>query len=192
MSAALVSAALAGCGLSKEVAQGGTFAAPGTAYRTALDEHTRRAELYRDLDTIATAWATWKSPALRGVLVEAAIVAYGAEKETAEGMRRDDRRAAAGVWEFHVALYAPKKDWNDLESPDSLWRVRLELPGGKRLDPVRVEVVSKSDRSGVQYPYVSPWTREYAVFFPKLDEAESSGSPTLVVAGPLGKMVFAF
>ena len=187
----LFGAFVMGCGLPREVALAEGFSDRRTPYGEALALHTRHVELYQGLDTVAKGWATWKSAKLRSSLAEASIRAYGLQGDAADSLRREEERASRLVWEFHLALYTPKKNWNDLESADTLWRFHLELPGGRTLDPVQVVAVSKSDKSPVQYPYVTLWTREYSVFFPKLEGGEEP-HPRLILRGPLGKIAFAF
>jgi hypothetical protein len=169
------------------VAEG--FAASGTPYGDALQRHTRKGELYQGVDTVAKAWATWRTPELRRAVAEASIRAYRLEGEEAETLRKEAQSPARPAREFHLALYTPKKQWNDLESPGTLWRLQLELPDGSRLEPVQVFFLAKTDKTLVEYPYVSPWTREYSILFPLLD-GEDQGRGALVLTGPLGTMRF--
>lgn len=189
--AGVLAVAAGGCGFSQNVYETSGFSSPETPYGRALASATRRAELYEGLDTVAKGWATWKSPELRQALVEASIRAYGAQGEAAETLRKDEERAGRNVWEFHLALYTPKKQWNDLEAGDSLWKVRVLLKGGRTFEPAKITALAKTDKSPVQYPYVTPWTREYSLVFPK-DEDIPNERPTLLLSGPLGKMQFVF
>ena len=107
-------------------------------------------------------------------------------------MRAEQERAARTAREFHLALYTPLRQLNDLESPGSLWRAFLELPDGERLEPLEVVFVRKTDKSGVEYPYVNPWTREYTLRFPLLGAEEPHRHLTLVLAGTLGSLRFTF
>lgn len=191
----LTAALLAGAGCASgphdlRVTRG--FASPATPYGALLPRHTRSAELYDALDTVAKGWATWKSPQLRAALAETSIAAYRLEADAARTLRLEEERAGRRVREFHLALYTPKKSWNDLETPDTLWRVYLTLPGGEHVEPVRVIYLPKSDKSAVEYPYVTRWTREYALLFPILDGTPADLPPTLVLTGPLGTLRFAY
>ena len=178
--------------LPEEVHLTPAFAGPGSAYGETLERYTRKVELYEGLDTVARGWATWRSPELRQALAEASIRAYELDNGAAELLRKEEARAARGLREFHLALYTPKDDWNDLESEDTLWTSFLLLPNGERLQPVRVIHLPKTDKSAVQYPYVNRWTREYSLFFPLLERDEVYEHLTLVITGPLGTVRFAF
>jgi hypothetical protein len=179
---------LMGCApLPAEVQLTEGFAAPDNPYGRALRQHTRAVELYEGFDTIAKVWATWRTPDLREALVKASARAYRMAKEGEEALRKDEEEAARRGREFHLAVYTPKKQWNDLESPGTLWRLVLELPDGSRSEPLKVRYLVKTDKSAVEYPYVTLWTREYSVLFPLLDEeAVPRGKGTLVMTGPLG------
>lgn len=188
---------VAGCAgritrIDREVRVTEGFAAPGTAYGKALARYTSRAELYEGFDTIAKGTATWRSAELRRALAEASVEAYELQGEAAESLRREEERASAGMREFHLSLYTSVDGWNDLESPDTLWKIYLELPGGDRLDPVRVERLAKSDQAPVEYPYITPWSQEYSLFFPVVGEEERADPVALVLTGPLGTLRFEY
>jgi len=189
----LLAAGLGGCAsVADEVQLTQRFASPATSYGRALPTYTRHAELYDKLDTVAKAWVTWRTPELRQALLDTTIQAYRLAGAEAETLRLEQERAARRVREFHLSLYTPSKGWNDLESTDTLWRAYLESPSGERVEPVQVIFLPKSDKSAVEYPYVTRWTREYSLFFPRLGESEASEHVTLTLAGPLGTMRFEY
>ncbi|MDW7711208.1 MAG: hypothetical protein SCH98_12110 [Deferrisomatales bacterium] len=184
---------LQGCGsAAREVQLTRGFASAATPYGALLPRHTRAGELYDRLDTVAKAWATWRSPELRAALAETSVAAYRLEGEAAEALRRRETQESRNVREVHLALYTPKAQWNDLESPQTLWRVFLELETGERRDPLRVTHLVKTDKSAVEYPYVTRWTREYSLVFPVLAGEDLGAPPTLVLAGPLGTLTLPF
>ncbi len=190
---ALVAVCWTGCvKLPEDVQLTTRFASPDTEYGRLLERYTRKVELYDGFDTVASGWATWRTLALRGALGEASARAYGLKGEAAQALRKDEEDAARRAQEFHIALYTPRRAMNDLESPASLWRIFLELPGGDRLEPIRVVHLDKSDKSAVEYPYVSPWTREYSVSFPLIGSSETYDHLTLLIAGPPGQMRFEY
>ncbi len=182
-----------GCATVTEPVQfTGGFAAPDTPYGRALARYTRKVELYDGFATVAKGWATWRSPAFREAMVAAVADAYGYDAATTARQLARERDAARRVREFHLALYTPQKDWNDLESPNTLWRAYVELPGGARLASLEITKVAKSERQPVAYPYVTPWTREYLLRFPLLAGEETAEHLALVLTGPLGRLRFEF
>lgn len=166
--------------------------ASSAPYGRELAKHTRAVELYQGFDTVAKGWATWRSPALRAATAEARAGSYGLAEAAAAELRKEEVREGQGGREFHLALYAPKTDWSDLEGPRSLWRAFVELPGGERLEALAVTRLTKSDRAAVAYPYVTRWTKEFTLTFPLLDPREASVPPILVLAGPLGELRFSY
>jgi hypothetical protein len=168
------------------------FAGPESEYGRALARFTRHVELYEGFDTVAKGWATWRTAELRRAAAEASIRAYGLKGAAAEDLLEESATAARRAREFHLALYMPSKGLNDLESPNSLWRLSVELPDGSRLAPVQVVYLRKNEKTEVEYPYVSPWTREYSVTFPLPEGDETFGHLALVILGPPGKMRFEF
>jgi hypothetical protein len=191
--AAAVIGGAAGCAgrLPGDVQLTRGFASPGTPYGDALQHNTRYGELYKGFDTVAKGWATQRTPELRAALAEASIEAYHLEGDAALALRQEARDSGARGREFHLALYMPKRQWNDLEDAQSLWRAHLEVAGGDRLAPTEITVPTKTDKTPVEYPYVSPWTREYTILFPAL-EGEGLGRSSLVLTGPLGTLRFEF
>jgi hypothetical protein len=191
-----IAAALAGCTgkppLPPDVTVTRGFAAAGTPYGDALSRYTRKAELYEGFDTIALGWATWRTAELRRALAEASVQAYDLEGRAAEAMLREEQETPELTREFHLSLYTPKPDWNDLESANTLWRAYLEAPGEGRVEPSRIAFLPKSDKSAVEYPYVSRWTREYSLVFPAIGKGGESVHLALVLTGPLGTIRFQY
>ena len=191
--AALSALVSAGCGATPPaVGLTSGYASPSTTYGRLLPRFTRETHLYDGFDTVAKGVATWRSPELRRAEVEASVERYRLGETEAAALRAEQEQVATSVREFHLALYTPMKHWNDLEEPDTLWRAYLELPDGKRLDPLEISFVRKTDKSSVEYPYVTPWTREYTLRFPLLGRQEPHSHLTLVITGVLGSLSFQY
>lgn len=158
------------------------FASSGSSYGKSLEKSTRRAELYEGVGTVAKCWATWKSLKFREALVAARNKAYGSN----DG--RDSAEPESGEIDFHLALYSPEKEMVDLASENSIWRVTLELPDGQTIAPIQIQDVPKNVSNSIEYPYVTPWTREYSLKFNQ-DRVEPDYL-VLILAGPLGTMRF--
>lgn len=168
------------------------FASSRTPYGEALLRNTREAELYQGFDTVAKVWVSWKNEEVRRALAKTSVDAYKLKGEEAESLRNEEEKGSGHVREFHVALYTPSKQWNDLDSPSTLWRVYLKLPDGSRFTPVQIVRLPKSDKNPVEYPYVTRWTREYTILFPLLEEQDRQTHPSLLFTGPLGTMKLEF
>jgi hypothetical protein len=191
---ALLSAGLlAACGAvppAVELTSG--YASGTTPYGQLLPRYTREAQLYDGFDTVAKGSATWRSLELRRAAVAASAERYLLDDPATRALLDRQEQEARAAREFHLALYTPHKEWNDLEAPGTLWRAYLELPDGERLEALEVSYLRKTDKARVEYPYVTPWTREYALRFPLSERGETHRHLTLVLTGALGTLRFAF
>ncbi len=191
--AVLVAGVLAGCGAAPptvDLTSG--YASDATPYGKLLPRYTREAQLYDGFDTVAKGFATWRAPELRRAAVAASAERYLLDDAASARLRDQQEQEARSVRELHLALYTPHKQWNDLEAPGTLWRAYLELPDGARLEPLEVVFLRKTDKSRVEYPYVTPWTREYRLRFPLLEGQEPHRHLALVLTGVLGTLRFAY
>ena len=68
--------------------------------------------------------------------------------------------------EFFVILTTYSKIWNDLDSKDSIWRLRV-LSGDERIPPTSITKIKPTPVDTTFYPYVFPWSKVYVVVFPK-------------------------
>lgn len=168
------------------------YATAGTEYGQVLPRYTRKAELYEGFDTVAKGIATWRAPELQRAAVATSVKRYQLDAAAAAHLWQTQELQEHTAREFHLALYIPEKQLNDLEAAGTLWRAYLELPDGSHLEPLDVTVVRKTDKSSVEYPYVTPWTREYLLRFPLRAGSEPHDGLTLVLAGPLGTLRFAY
>jgi len=179
----VVGAFFCSCGdYAGSIRSASSFASPGSSYGKALEKATRKAELYNGVGTVAKGWATWKNSEFNSASKAAKKKAYGSE----DGRFVDGQNS--GAITFHLALYTPDKGWNDLDSAGSLWTAKVELPGGKTLSPKQIVEISKKASSSIEFPYVTPWTKEYELLFPY--QGEEPLSVALTLAGPLGVMEF--
>jgi len=191
--AAVTAGLISGCGGGvPTVEHTSGYATAGTEYGQLLPRYTRKAELYEGFDTVAKGIATWRAPELQRAAVATSVKRYQLDAAAAAQLWETQELQEHTAREFHLALYMPEKQLNDLEAAGTLWRTYLELPDGSRLEPLDVTVVRKTDKSSVEYPYVTPWTREYLLRFPLLAESEPPPHLTLVLAGPLGTLRFAY
>ena len=191
--AVLAAGVLAGCGVAPSAVDlTSGYASDATPYGKLLPRYTREVQLYDGFDTVAKGFATWRAPELRRGAVAASAERYQLDEAASARLRDQQEQEARSAREFHLALYTPHKHWNDLEAPGTLWRAYLELPDRGRLEPLEVEFLRKTDKSRVEYPYVTPWTREYRLRFPLLEGEEPYRHLTLVLTGALGTLRFAY
>lgn len=168
--AALAFAPLAGCGAAPSWDVG---AGESDSFEATRDTWTRQAEDYDGFDGRLFAHATWYSPRFA-----AALAAKVADAEGSTAAERSDAidaavTAARGELRFFVALSTRDPYWNDLARNEPTLNVRLRA-GDVWLDPIRVERLDSdrmADRS-VIFPYATPLTEGYDVFFHKPADVE--------------------
>ncbi|MFO1520359.1 MAG: hypothetical protein U1F57_11975 [bacterium] len=88
--------------------------------------------------------------------------------------------------EFLVILSTYSRKWNDLDSKDSIWRLRLEN-GGETYEPVSISLLKTNPIDATFYPYIYPWSKVYSVLFPKGAVTSSSSDYKLTLFGVKGQ-----
>lgn len=131
----------------------------------ARDKATRAKQLYDGVVHRANAVATHLTPEVRAARASrlADWLAWSAP-ELDRKLALDRAEAAAGE-EFVVCLYTADMFANDLDAPQSVWRVALVVDGVNFL-PVKVEVLESDWTVKQLYPYVGPFDTAYRVRFP--------------------------
>ena len=169
-------------------------AAAERAYQSALAHATAREEVYAGLDTRLFVAATHQSTAFRAERTRrlAAFEAWSGEALDAALQR--ERDAAGHGNEFLLGVYVPDRRVQDLDAPNSTWRVALALPGGVELLPASIERLGRGTlRQRALYPYLGDDWVAYRVRFPRQREdgqdAWLEGCPgfLLKVASTLGQ-----
>lgn len=98
----------------------------------------------------------------------------------------DEEQEAAKGPEFILLVYTYSKTWNDLDSKESVWKLRLE-GSGKQFDPESITPFKPTPLQTSLYPYIDPWTKCYSVLFPKEAYSILDGDFSLGIFGVKGK-----
>jgi hypothetical protein len=78
----------------------------------------------------------------------------------------EERQDAEAGDEFLVILNTYSKVWNDLDSKDSIWRLRL-LVGNDSIAPESIKKIKPTPIDATFYPFILPWEKVYRVVFPR-------------------------
>ncbi len=174
----------------------GTDAMGRKAYRSELHDWTRSVKVYDGVVARIYLNATYKTASFRDAYVERYARSLALEPDYKAAMAERERESAERYNEFFITVYTPESAWDDLDRPDSIWRLYLETDSGERLSPVSVD---RADPDAVDllrefFPYFDPWSTAYIVKFPKYTTAGTSPIPSeetaslrLIVTGILGK-----
>ncbi|MBI5971028.1 MAG: hypothetical protein HY884_07735 [Deltaproteobacteria bacterium] len=163
-------------------------------YDDLLKAWTRSVKVYNGLDTTIYATATFKSPEFR----EAYITRYADGIKAAESLKMTLLEKETGEFEkyneFFISVYTADDKWNDLEKPNSVWKLYLEDGRGARVTPVSVKKVDRDDALVKEFfPYLDAWSTAYVARFPKYTETGAEPIPgndtlalRLIITGVFG------
>lgn len=137
-------------------------------YKKELNNWTRQAEIYNNFDLVLSLAATYQSEAFRAAYVEEYVTVYGLKEVAREKKLSDHLEAAASTYEFLFAVHVQSNHWDDFQMKGSIWKIFLELNNAKRLNPLEIIKLKKTDAViNHFYPYVTPWKSIYRVRFSK-------------------------
>jgi hypothetical protein len=167
-------------------------------YGEVLRSWTREQAVYQGLETRAFTQVIYLARPLVDVQAEMisslrAETAHARER-TLERMRRETATPT-----FFVVMRTPDRNWNDLESKTSVWRIAVDFGAGE-FEPEKVQRLERPFSAELQklYPYLDEYSVAYVVHFPAAAAAAAAplaGSttppmPAMVIAGVLGAMRF--
>jgi hypothetical protein len=163
-------------------------------YEDVYERWTRHQEVHQDADVALEVWATFKSWDFREAYIERYAEIYSLSEADERTLREAQRKLVAEVYEFHVTAQASNYKWNDLEKPNSAWRLALIDALGHELSPESVRIEKLPDAvEAVFYPRRTPFTKSYAVRFVVPADASAfagtkSGAITLRIESPIGRV----
>ncbi|MBI2375900.1 MAG: hypothetical protein HYV07_18045 [Deltaproteobacteria bacterium] len=160
-------------------------------YEEVLDAWTREDRVYDRLESRIFATATFHSPSFRRAFLMRREDFSGPGSEEARRLSLTDSSAEEG-FEFFLSVSTPTTDWNDLDEPDSIWRVSLVTEDG-RTSKAKITRVKPNANVRAIYTYITDYAFTYSVRFPLTDDtgAPIIGSATrqirLELASSVGK-----
>ena len=140
-----------------------------TDYPEILEAWTRSAKIYKGLDDELFISATFHAPELRRAFAVAFPEIYG---HGGAITRQELVDLTGGIEEyvnFFVAIYTPDIKWNDLERPDSIWRLTLISSNEVAVDAKEIVPIRMDANLHVVYPYIGRFDKVYVVRFPLTD-----------------------
>lgn len=163
---------LAGCASlpPEEAARLQRKADAASAYKAALDTHTREYHVYEGVLNVLEAYVTLRDAPFNRALREhqAASLDWNAEK--LERSSEQDAMASDRAIEFQLAVATNDPATNNLELKDAFWTLTLEGPDGAASLPATVEkITEKLAYLKPWFPYADYWQEFYRVRFPLKD-----------------------
>lgn len=146
-------------------------------YLEVLDEYSRHQARYYGLERRLLWGATHEAWRFR----EARTAAFAHLRRLSDAERVDllehERVEAERYLDFFVAIWTERREWSDLASSRSMWRVELLPQQGNPLLPVRIEWLPRvNENVRALYPYLGDFSLAYRIRFLAKD---AEGQPTV-------------
>ncbi len=163
------------------------------AWPAARDRWHRQATLYDGLSAEAFAKAVYQAPEVRearvGRVADWKVLSPAEREKLLAGERAEGARAD----EFLLSFFSVTRPENDLDTPGSIWRVALVVPGAPDRLPERIEAVKADATLKQLYPSIGAFDVVYRVRFPRAGEPPLEGGPfTLRLASARGRLELAW
>lgn len=151
------------------------------------DAATRRADLYDGFEHRADLWAVRLTPAVREERARRLADWLHWPAVELEAKLALERADAAKWDEFIVFLYTADRKWNDLDAPESIWRIEFDMGGGEEVVG-RGQAVERNATFEALFPIGGAFDTAYRVRFPRYDAEMVPRSGVLRFASALGEM----
>ena len=188
----------AGCAASPEVSRSARGATE-ESYQSVLKHWTRDGQMMHQVDTALEVGATYKSWEFRSAYVERRAALFKLPEARRLELEQTERAEHGKGHEFYVAAATHREQWNDLDRPESAWRVALVCDDRREVEPLRVHRHRKITVATQSFfPYTGTFSYGYALVFPRsLPDGTPVCGPgtrrmTLRFAGPLGTLQLAW
>lgn len=170
-----------------------TYQQTYASYKRVFKNWTRKTTIYQLFDTHLIVIALYKSHEFREAYAQEKSRAFQLSDEDRKRLIADEKLQEEAGYEFLFCAYTPKMGYNDLDSPNSSFKMWLIDYQGHRIQPGRIEPIRLPKSADLMfYPFVNEWSYYYRVLFPKTNEAGQSvdlskGKIRLVLTGPEGR-----
>jgi len=151
-----------GCALKEEAIK------PASGYFDILNHMTRSKKVIDNMDNKLFIYATYNSWPLREAYVDEYAGRYLMYNYQKDRLKVTEKEYDERFNEFFIAVYTPEEHWNDLNTPESIWKIYLEDEKGDRVTPVDIKKVDvNSPLIREFYPFLDLWSSGYVIRFPK-------------------------
>lgn len=179
---------LAGCSVVERVHARPT----GAEWSRLRAQYSRQITLYDGFIHRATATVTYLSPEVREARARQLGEWLSWSPEELERSLTDERATAASYDEFVVSFFVADFISNDLDAPQSVWRMAVELPGAAIL-PVAVRSVDRDPTITSLYPWVGRFDVIYVLRFPRAPEPPLAQQKfVLMISSAMGQLPLDF
>ena len=139
----------------------------GKSYDHVFHLWTKNQAIYHDFETVLFANATYHSSDFRIAFANAYENIFGSGSEYLKEVLLYLQGDSEDYHEFFMGIITGKLEWNELETEDSIWQLRLIGKEQKFLLPISIKHIRINENLKVVYPYLNSFTRAYLVRFKK-------------------------
>jgi hypothetical protein len=154
-------------------------------YEKAINDKTKKIEVYDGLYNTLTVQATW----LDSLVTEYALSHNARLFQWQEPKYREERTKKvsknAENSEFFVSFFTPERKHMDLSTAKNLWKIYLDV-NGQRYEGKATKIKLSLSEIQALYPYHNRWSTPYTVSFPVATSLVENKDAVLVFTGAVG------
>lgn len=163
-------------------------------YGEAYSCWTRQDSVHRDLDLVLEAKATMRSPQFQEAYLRRWAEVYKVSEGEMARLLAAEKEQEGRALRFLLVAQTGKREWNDFDKPDSLWRIYLQNERGQRI-PLSAKRHLENRTEAEGFFRLEPWSEAYELSF-DLEGEEARGFSaqrlTLILASVLGEAEFSW
>lgn len=163
------------------------------SYTDLFDALTRVDRSHSEFQPVIVAHSTFWNSKLREAYVRERSGRFRYGEEEARTLAVEELQENETFIVFVISVSTREFEWNDLDRPDSMWRIQLTDEAGQiSHKPESIKVVSQKDEvSRYFYKHMDSFSRTYRVRFAR-DPFRGMESFVLRIAGVRGGLQFSF
>ncbi len=168
------------------------------AYETALEDWTREARSWENMESRVHVRATLKTQAFREAYVDAYADIFDLDAAGRDELMAVEEAEASRDYVLLVTLYTPETSWSRLSPQYGVWEVRLQSQSGRAERPRAVRALNTNNPTWKRLlPHLSPHESLFALHFSRTNEeglplAVPGDKIELVIAGAPAKVRLAW
>ncbi len=142
-----------------------------TEYYNTQHAWTRHKKVVINMETRVYFYATYKSREFRQAYIDEYARRFQLSPDKKDLLLALELSDGKEYNEFFVSTYMPKRQWNDLNQENSIWKLYLSDGVGKRLEPVEIKKIDLGEDPFYRefYPTIDAWSDGYIIKFPRFD-----------------------
>ncbi len=158
---------------------------------TMIDRLVMTGKIYRDLDTVFVGDLLWYTPELKNEYIDEMLKKGRMEQSEYNQQKAEIEKQASKEMEFLGAFYTFEDKWNDFDSPDSIWKLRLVDKDGNLVAPISVKKIKRKDMPDTNvFAFINYWKTIYIIKFAKTANLEGMDAYRVRLFSVLGDTEF--